>query len=115
MKIIEYGYSYCSWGFNKDELHRIDMVKKEYVHLEHGKCDAYMSLTDDLADSISSLFEKLLVDGFPEDVMAWDAPMWTLTIDDRRCTRIALIDEDPLFKTINQVFNKIKEIVTMKD
>ena len=115
MKLIEYKYSYKSWGFNKDELHRIDMVKKEYSHFDHGKCDAYMPLPDDLIKTISSFFEDLLSEGFPPDVLAWDAPMWSLTIDDLKCTRIALDDEDSLFKTISQLFDKMKEIVTKEE
>ena len=115
MNFIEYKYSYKSWGFNKDEIHRIDMVKKEYFHFDHGKCDAYMPLPDDLIKTISSFFESLFSEGFPLDVMAWDAPMWSLTIDDRSCTRIALDYEDSIFTTVSQLFNKMKEIVTKED
>ena len=112
MKLIEYRYSYHSWGFNKDELHRIDLDKKEYAHFDHATLDAYMPLPDDLVASFSSFFEGLLKDGFPEDVIAFDAPTWTFTVDEKTCTRIALPDEDRLFVTVSSVFNKIKEIVS---
>jgi hypothetical protein len=112
MNLIEYKYSYHSWGFNEEELHRIDMVKKEYTHFDHGKLDASMPLPDDLIDTISSFFEGLFAEGFPKDVMAWDAPMWSLTIDDKKCTRIALVHHDHLFGTLSSVFNKMKEVVT---
>ena len=115
MNLIEYKYSYHSWGFNKEELHRIDLVTKEYTHFDHGKLDASMPLPDDLIDTISSFFEGLFTEGFPNDMMAWDAPMWSLTIDEKKCTRIALADEDSLFEIISSLFTKIKAIVMRKD
>lgn len=109
MKLIEYIYSYHSWGFDKEELYRIDMEKKEYQHFDHGVCDCRMRLSDDLLNKICSFFEMQLRE-FPDDEISFDAPRWTLTIDDKTCTRVAVSDWDPLFKSISSFFSIFKNI-----
>ena len=115
MRFIEYKYSYHSWGNNKEELYRIDIEAKEYKHFDHGICDDTLPLPEDLISSICSFFDSLLGDGFPKDEFAWDAPMWTLTIDDKTCTRIALTDEDPLYSKISKIFATFKKTSSNKN
>ena len=111
MKLIEYKYSYHSWGHDKKELYRINIETKEYQHFDHGICDDTLPLPEDLISSICSFFDSLLGDSFPKDEFAWDAPMWTLTIDDKTCTRIALADEDPLFVKVSGFFTIFKKCI----
>lgn len=109
MKLIEYIYSYHSWGFDREELHRIDVEKKEYQHFDHSVNDRRISLPDSLLNKICSFFELRLRE-FPSDEFSFDAPCWTLTIDDKTCTRVADKDWDPLFKTISDFFALFENI-----
>ena len=85
------------------------MEKKEYLHFDHGVNDCRMRLPDDLLNKICSYFERWLRK-FPEDEISFDAPCWTLTIDDKTCTRVAVSDWDPLFKSISDFFAVFKNI-----
>ena len=115
MKLIEYKYSYHSWGHDKEELYRIDIDSKEYMHFDHGICDDTLLLPDDLIDSICSIFDSWFRESFPKDEFAWDAPMWTLTIDDKTCTRIALVDADPIYSKISNFFVVFKKTASSKN
>lgn len=107
MKTVQFKYSNHAWGFNKEELYVIDFEKKLYAHFNKGELDDHLTLPDDLLVTMQSYFERIYID-FPQDVFAYDAPMWTLTIDDKTCTRIAVKDEDSLYKTLSELFEKIK-------
>lgn len=113
MKLIEYKYSNKAWGFNQEELYRIDVDKREYRHFDHRACDDVIPLPEDLVTTICSIFEPYVTE-FPTDELAWDAPMWAFTIDDKTCTRIALADEDPLYSKISKVFAAFKKITSDK-
>ena len=107
MKTVQFKYSNHAWGFNEEELYVIDFEKKLYAHFNKGELDDHLSLPDDLLATMQSYFERMYVD-FPQDVFAYDAPMWTLTIDDKTCTRIADRDMDSTYKTLSTLFEKIK-------
>lgn len=109
MKLIEYSYNYSSWGFDERELYRIDVEKKEYQHFDHEICNCRIRLPDDLLKKICLFFE-LRFREFPDDEASFDAPRWTLTIDDKTCTRVAIKDFDPLFKSISDFFRIFKNI-----
>ena len=107
MERVEFKYSYYSWGNNKEELYVIDFQSKLYLHYDKGQLDDKMLLPDDLLNQIRSLFEPIYED-FPKDVFAYDAPMWTLTIDDKTCTRIAVQDADAWYERVSAIFNAFK-------
>lgn len=107
MKRVQFKYSNHAWGFNKEELYVIDFERKLYAHFDKGQLDDHIPLPDDLLKSMQEYFEKIYVE-FPKDVFAYDAPMWTLTIDDKTCTRIADRDMDSQYKALSELFEKIK-------
>ena len=107
MKTVQFKYSNHAWGFNKEELYVIDFEKKLYAHFNKGELDDHLTLPDDLLATMQSYFERIYID-FPQDVFAYDAPMWTLTIDDKTCTRIADRDMDSTYTTLATLFEKIK-------
>jgi hypothetical protein len=113
MKSVQYKYSNHAWGFNKEELHIIDFEKKLYACFENENLISHLPLPDDLLTTIKNFFEPIYVE-FPKDKMAFDAPMWTLTIDDKSCTRIADKCYDSTYKTLSELFEKIKNITLKK-
>ena len=107
MKMVQFKYSNHAWGFNKEELYVIDFEKKLYAHFDKGELDDHIPLPDDLLKMMQEYFEKIYIE-FPKDEFAFDAPRWTLTIDDKACTRIADRDMDSQYKTLSELFEKIK-------
>ena len=101
MKVIEYGYSYTSWGHNESELFRFDIENKRYFHISKGQPVAAFYLSDSLVDTICNFFEPLCIE-FPEDIVSYDAPIWSMTIDDKSCTRIAVPEFDHLYEKISK-------------
>ena len=101
MKVVEYKYSYTSWGHNESELFRFDVENKRYFHVSKGQPVAAFCLPDSLVDTICNFFEPLCIE-FPENIVSYDAPIWSLTIDDRSCTRIAVSEFDNLYAKISE-------------
>ena len=106
MKNVQYKYSNHAWGFNKEELHIIDFEKKLYACFENLNLISHLSLTDDLLSTLQSLLEPIYNE-FPEDIFSFDAPIYTLTIDDKNCTRIA-IEDDYCYAKVSKIFEIFK-------
>ena len=108
MKFIKYEYTNYSWGFNEQEVHQIDFEKKEYNHSKNGVCDNTIKLTDEILSNIHIIFKRFESE-FPQNEFAYDAPMFSLTIDDKTCTQIAIYDQNPLYKMLVEFFNIFKK------
>lgn len=109
MNIIQYRYSSVAWGPHVNELYVFHLEEKVYMHYDHGVCDVRFQLPDDLVETIRDYFEPIYRE-FPSDKNAFDAPTWTLTIDDKTCTGIAVEDWDPAYARIARFFNIFKNI-----
>lgn len=107
MKKVEFKYSSSIWGVKKTETYLIDFSGKRYSHLTNDKCDDVFEIPDDIAEKLEPFFEKLYLD-FPHDDFAFDAPMWTLSIDDKTCTKIASTDMDSRFKNVLKIVEVFK-------
>lgn len=107
MKYIEYKYSNTSWGRNEKETFQIDLLKKEYRHYTKNVIDKTLSLDEKTMQDIVKLFSVIYND-FPNDMFAFDAPMFTLTIDDKTCTQIACLDQNIFYKKIHNFFETFK-------
>ena len=106
MKKIEFKYSYHAWGYNEEEFQIIDFEKKMYGRIKNGNVESSFSLPEELLTKIEKLFMPIYVE-FPENQIAFDAPMWTLTIDDKSCTRIAV--EDREYDKVSRIFEIFKK------
>lgn len=107
MKYIEYKYSNTSWGQNKNETFQIDLIKKEYRHYTKDVLDDTLPLDENIVQGITKLFAVIYND-FPNDQFAFDAPMFSLTIDDKTCTQIACLDQNAFYKKIHDFFEIFK-------
>ena len=107
MKEIKFRFKNYAWGFNQDELHVISFLNKTYSHFNKGVCDETIPLPDELLQQIGELFAGIYKD-FPKDDFAWDAPMWTLTVDDKTCTRVASEEFDPVYAKVSRIFKAFK-------
>lgn len=107
MKEIRFRFQNYAWGFNQDESHIISFLNKTYSHFNKGVCDETIPLPDNLLQQICELFAGIYRE-FPKDEFAWDAPMWTLTIDDKTCTRIASKESDPVYAKVSRIFEAFK-------
>ena len=109
MKKVEFLESYHSWGVYKDELFIIDFEKKFYARMQNGATKEMLPLPDDLLLTLQSFFEPIYNE-FPSDQPSIDAPTYTLTIDDKKCNRIA-IDDDFSYAKMKQIFEVFKKVL----
>ena len=107
MNVIQYRHSSVGWGPRVQETYVLHLEEKVYAHYTDGVRDASFPLPDDLVETIRNFFEPIYRD-FPGSQAAFDAPMWTLSIDDKTCTRIAAEEFDPLYSKISFVFKAFK-------
>lgn len=107
MKKVEFLESYHSWGVYKDELFIIDFEKKFYARIQNGATKDTLPLPDDLLLTLQSFFEPIYNE-FPSDQPSIDAPIYTLTIDDKNCTRIA-IEDDYCYAKVSKIFEVFKK------
>ena len=104
----------CAWVVTLDVSHN--------THLLFMGTDSW-DISESTLEIIGAVIRNLLssfpydpcylekvVREFPEDEISFDAPCWTLTIDDKTCTRVAVSDWDPLFKSISDFFAVFKNI-----
>ena len=105
MKKIEFKYSNHAWGQNEEEFNIIDFEKRMYGRIKNGMVESSFSLPEDLLATIEQLFMPIYVE-FPKNQQAFDAPMWTLTIDDKTCYRIAV--EDREYDKVSRIFEIFK-------
>ena len=108
MKFIEFKYTNYAWGFNKQEVHQIDFEKKEYKHCKDKVWDYTLKLTDEILSYIYTIFHRFESE-FPQNEFAFDAPMFSLTIDDKTCSQIAVSDNNSLYKMLVEVFDVFKK------
>ena len=108
MKKIELRYSYHAWGFNEDEYQIIDLENKIYARFDKDALLSNIPLTSDIIEQVALIFDPIYKE-FPQSVQSFDAPRWTLRIDDKSCTRIAIVDDDPYYKKVVEIFNVFKK------
>ena len=106
MKKIEFKYSNHTWGRSEEEINIIDFEKKVYGHIKNGAVESSFSLPEDLLAKIEKIFMPIYVE-FPKSQPAFDAPMWTLTIEDKTCYRIAV--EDREYDKVSRIFEIFKK------
>ena len=106
MEKIEFKYSNVAWGHNEEEFQVIDFGKKMYGRIKIGSVESSYSLPEELLTKIEKLFLPIYVE-FPGNQIAFDAPMWTLTIDDKSCTRIVV--EDREYDKVSRIFEIFKK------
>ena len=103
MKQIKFGIKNYSWGANKDELHQIDVENSLYQYFEHGKCLKSLNMSQSVLDMVCDVVGKICVN-FPQSEFAYDAPIWTLQIDEKSCKRIADKQSDAMYRQLSEVF-----------
>ena len=107
MEQIIYRYSNHAWGFNEDEIYFIDLKNKVFKHFTKTVCDDQFEFPDSLVGDIVGYFEPIYNE-FPQSSFAFDAPMYELTIDDKKCERIADEASDHLYWELKRIFNNFK-------
>ena len=103
MQQIKFCFKNYSWGANKDELHQIDVGNALYQYFEHGKCLKSLNMSQNVLAMVCDVVEKICED-FPQSEFAYDAPIWTLQIDEKYCTRIADKQSDAIYRQLSEVF-----------
>ena len=104
---IQFRVQSFSWGISKDELHLVDLAAGTYAYLERGAIRCAFKLPQEVVPVLQEIFESLYQE-FPHDVPSIDAPIWTLTIDDKTCRRIAVAGEDSVYVQLSGLFDSIK-------
>ena len=107
MEKIKFERRSSTWGTKSTETYLIDFSEKRYSHFNNEMCDDIFDLPDDIVEKVKTFFEKIYID-FPNGNFAFDAPMWTLTIDDKSSTEIASTNMDSRFKNALILFEAFK-------
>ena len=68
-----------------------------------------LPLPDDLLLTLQSFFEPIYNE-FPTDIVSLDAPTYTLTIDDKKCTRIAT-EDDSCYAKVAKIFDVFAKVL----